>query len=95
MGCLIFVTSGWKRLSRRQSQHRNLGISAVQKGLCIVALSIAVIVFALFLADLILGLAGMNEIAPFKCANMTIDIVFVVCSLTLAVMSWFTLREQV
>lgn len=95
MGCLIFVTSGWKRLSRRQSQHRNLGISAVQKGLCIVALSIAIIVFALFLADLILGLAGMNEIAPFKYANMTIDIVFVVCSLTLAVMSWFTLREQV
>jgi hypothetical protein len=67
----------------------------VQKGLCIAALTIAVIVFALFLADLSLGLAGMNQIAPFKYANMVIDIVFIVCSLVLAVMSWFTLREQV
>lgn len=67
----------------------------MQKGLCIAALTIAVIVFALFLADLILGLAGMNQIAPFKYANMIIDIVFVVCSLVLAIMSWFTLREQV
>ena len=72
-----------------------LRISAVQKGLCIAALTIAVIVFALFLADLILGLAGMNQIAPFKFANMIIDIVFVICSLVLAIMSWFTLREQV
>ena len=67
----------------------------MQKGLCIAALTIAVIVFALFLADLILGMAGMNQIAPFKFANMIIDIVFVICSLVLAVMSWFTLREQV
>ena len=67
----------------------------MQKGLCIAALSIAVIVFALFVADLVLGLAGMNQIAPFKYANMVIDIVFVVCSLVLAIMSWFTLREQV
>ena len=67
----------------------------MQKGLCIAALTIAVIVFALFLADLILGLAGMNQIAPFKYANLYHDIVFVVCSLALAVMSWFTLREQV
>ena len=67
----------------------------VQKGLCIAALIISIIVFALFLADLILDLSGMNEIAPFKYADMTIDIVFVVCSLALAVMSWFTLREQV
>ena len=67
----------------------------MQKGLCIAALTIAVIVFALFLADLILGLAGMNQIAPFKFANMIFDIVFVVCSLVLAIMSWFTLREQV
>lgn len=69
--------------------------SSVQKGLCIAALSIAVIVFALFLADLILGLAGMYQAAPFKFANMIIDIVFVVCSLILGVMSWFTLKEQV
>ena len=67
----------------------------MQKGLCIAALSIAVIVFALFLADLILGLAGMYQIAPFKYANMIIDIVFVICAVILGAMSWFTLKEQV
>ena len=68
----------------------------MQKALCIAALAIAVIVFALFLADLILGLAGMFEIAPFKYANSTIDVgCFVVCSLMLAVLSWFTFKEQV
>lgn len=67
----------------------------MQKALCIAALAIAVIVFALFLADLILGLAGMFEIAPFKYANSTIDVVFVVCSLMLAVLSWFTFKEQI
>ncbi len=67
----------------------------MQKGLCITALSIAVIVLALFLADLILGMAGMFQIAPFKYANMIIDIVFIVCSIVLAIMSWFTLKEQV
>ena len=66
----------------------------MQKGLCIAALTISVIVFVLFLADLILGLAGMN-IAPFKYADLTIDIVFSVCSLALALMSWFTFKEQV
>ena len=67
----------------------------MQKGLCIAALIISVIVFALFLADLILGMAGMHEVAPFKYADLTIDIVFSVCSLILAIMSWFTLKEQV
>ena len=67
----------------------------MQKGLCIAALTIAVIVFALFLADLIFGLMGMDHFAPFKNANMIIDIVFLIGSLILAVMSWFTLREQV
>lgn len=67
----------------------------MQKALCIAALAIAVIVFALFLADLILGLAGMFEIAPFKYANSMIDVVFVVCSLMLAVLSWFTFKEQI
>ena len=53
------------------------------------------IVLALFLADLILGMAGMVEIAPFKYASMVMDIVFVVCALVLGTLSFFTLREQV
>ena len=67
----------------------------MQKGLCILALAISLIVFAVFLADLILGMANMKAIAPFHYADSTIDYVFIVCSLVLAVMSWFTLREQV
>ena len=67
----------------------------MQKGLCIAALAISIIVFALFLADLVLGLLEMRNMAPFKYANMVIDIVFVISSLALAVMSWFTLKEQV
>lgn len=73
----------------------NFGVSSVQKGLCITALAISLIVFAIFLADLLLGFAGMEAVAPFHSADTTIDIVFVVCSLILGVMSWFTFREQV
>jgi hypothetical protein len=67
----------------------------VQKGLCYVALAISVIVFILFLLDLILGFSGMAHIAPFKFANMIVDIVFAVAALLLAAMSFFTLKEQV
>ena len=67
----------------------------MQKGLCITALTMSVIVFLIFAADLIFGLAGMLNLAPFKYANMIIDIVFVICSLVVAVLSWFTYKEQV
>ena len=67
----------------------------MQKALCIIALIISVIVFALFLADLILGLAGMYQIAPFKYASMMMDIVFVISALVLGVLSFFTFKEQV
>ncbi len=68
----------------------------VQKGLCIIALSVAVVIFILFAADLALGLSGQSKMAPFKYApGMLMDIVFTVVSGLLAVMSWFTLREQV
>lgn len=67
----------------------------MQKGLCIVAITISLIVFVVFLADLVLGLLGMETLAPFNSASMMIDIVFVVCSLVLGVMSWFTFKEQV
>ena len=69
----------------------------MQKGLCIAALAISIIVFALFLADLVFGILEMRPMAPFKFADssMIMDIVFMLCSLALAVMSWFTLKEQV
>ena len=67
----------------------------MQKGLCITALTIAVIVFIIFLADLVLGSLGMKHLAPFKYENLILDIVFIVCSLVVAVLGWFTFKEQV
>lgn len=67
----------------------------MQKGLCIAALSIAVIVLVLFLADLLLGLAGQFRLAPFRYASLLMDIVFVIISGILAWMSWITFKQQV
>lgn len=67
----------------------------MQKGLCYVALTISLVVLLLFLADLILGLSGMPQLAPFKNASLLTDIIFIVASLILAVMSFYTLRDQV
>lgn len=67
----------------------------MQKWLCIIALAISVFVLVMFLLDLILGLAGTDNLAPFKFANMWIDIVFSVAALILGLMSFFTLRQQV
>jgi hypothetical protein len=65
------------------------------KVLCIIALVISLLTFVLFLADLLMGMSGNVALAPFKYSNMIVDIVFVASSGILAVLSWFTLREQV
>lgn len=65
------------------------------KVLCIIALVISLLTFVLFLADLLMGMSGNVALAPFKYSNMVVDIVFVASSGILAVLSWFTLREQV
>lgn len=67
----------------------------MQKGLCIAALAISVIVFILFLADLLLGVAGQEMLAPFKFASWLIDIVFTICAAILGTLSWYTYRDQV
>lgn len=67
----------------------------MQKGLCYVALTISVIVLIFFFLDLVLGLAGMEQTAPFKFASLITDIVFIVSSLILGMLSFLTLREQV
>lgn len=67
----------------------------MQKILCYIALAGAVIVFLLFGADLLFGLLGMVDLAPFRFSNILIDAVFTACGLAIGIMSWFTLREQV
>lgn len=65
------------------------------KLLCIIALVVSLLVFVLFLLDLIMGVSGNLGMAPFKYADPIVDIVFVVGSGVLGALSFTTLREQV
>ena len=67
----------------------------MQKGLCYIALTLSVVVFIFFLLDLGLGFFGMAQTAPFKFASWFTDVVFLISSATLAVLSFLTLREQI
>ena len=63
------------------------------KALCISGLSIAAVLFVLFAWDLVSFFSPAW--APFKGASKMLDIVFIVCSLGLAYISWVTWKEQV
>lgn len=64
------------------------------KALCLIGMVLSILVFLLFLVDLIMGLIGSELSAPFKMASMSMDILFIVASGALAVMSFLTFREQ-
>ena len=57
------------------------------KALCLTGMVIAIVVFLLFLLDLIVKV-------PFQRANLVMDVVFVLCAAALAFISWTTFREQ-
>jgi hypothetical protein len=56
------------------------------KGLTVMSLVIAILLFSLFALDLAIGL-------PFRKASILMDIAFVICSLILGLISLGTLRE--
>ena len=64
------------------------------KALCLTSLVVAVIIVVLFLADAVMGLMGMANMAPLRSANMMMDITFIVTGTILAYMSFATWREQ-
>ena len=64
------------------------------KALCLISLVASILVVVLFLADLALGLLGMQDLAPLRSADTLMDIVFIVAGATLIFMSWTTYREQ-
>ena len=64
------------------------------KALCWAGIGISILVAVLFLADLVFGLVGPVWMAPFKYTSMTLDILYLLCALGLAFLSWMTLREQ-
>jgi len=64
------------------------------KALCLISLVASILIVVLFLADAALGLMGMNDLAPLRSANLTMDITFVVMAAAMSYMSWSTYREQ-
>jgi hypothetical protein len=60
------------------------------KILCISGIVVSVLVFIIFLMDLV----APGSLAPFKHANWMMDLVFVICSAILGFLSFMTLREQ-
>lgn len=56
------------------------------KSLTIMAMAVAILLFLMFALDLAVGI-------PFRKARLSMDIVFIVCSLILAYASWNTMRD--
>lgn len=64
------------------------------KALCLISLVASILVTVLFLADAVLGLAGMTEAAPLGSASLLMDIAFVVFGAAMIYLSFSTYREQ-
>ena len=64
------------------------------KALCLISLVVSILLVVLFLADMVLGLAGQVSIAPLKYASPLMDITFVILGGIMIFMSWTTYREQ-
>ena len=64
------------------------------KALCLIGMVTAILVLIIFLIDLVFGLAGLIDLAPFRYASLIMDIIFIIASGALAFMAWITFREQ-
>lgn len=63
------------------------------KALSLTGLVIAILVFLIFLSDMLFGMMGMASLAPFKMSNIIMDVIFLLCAAGLAFVSWVTFRE--
>ena len=64
------------------------------KALCLISLVASILVVVLFFADLVMGLIGMQDLAPLRSASTLMDAVFIVAGAALIFMSWTTYRQQ-
>ena len=64
------------------------------KALCLISLVTSILVVVLFLADAVMGMAGMTDLAPLQSASTTMDFTFVIVGAIMIFMSWKTYREQ-
>ena len=63
------------------------------KALCLAGMVIAILLFALFLVDLVVPFIGMAGLAPFGQADLLLDILFVISAGALGYLSWSAWRE--
>ncbi len=59
----------------------------MSKVLCLFAMALSLILAIVFIVDL-------SAAFPFQRGSIALDIVFLVATLVIAVLSWFTYREQ-
>ncbi|MBL8873857.1 MAG: hypothetical protein JNK90_29045 [Planctomycetaceae bacterium] len=64
------------------------------KVFCLIGLGVAALILVIFIADLLFGLIGMKNLAPFYMASMLMDIMFIISAGVLAFLSWSTYKEQ-
>lgn len=64
------------------------------KVFCLIGLGVSALILVIFLADLLFGLIGMKNFAPFYMASVLMDIMFIISAIGLAFLSWQTYREQ-
>ncbi len=64
------------------------------KALCLISLVASILIVVLFLADALLGMLGMGDMAPLRSVSMTMDLTFVVMAGVMIFLSWSTYREQ-
>lgn len=64
------------------------------KILCLVGMAAAILVFLIFLIDLICGLSGATTVAPLRYSSLVMDIIFLVASGALGYVGFTTFREQ-
>ncbi len=63
------------------------------KYLCLTGLVVSGLIALIFLMDLLFGLTGMMSLAPFKLISPMLDIVLLVSSVVLGLLSWTSFRE--
>lgn len=64
------------------------------KALCLISLVASILVVVLFFADLVMGLIGMQDLAPLRSASTLMDAAFILAGAVLIFMSWTTYRQQ-
>jgi len=63
------------------------------KILCLTGLVVSGLIAFLFLMDLGFGLLGTMTLAPFKMISPLMDVIMLISSVVLGVLSWTSLRE--